>query len=100
MLENVPLRNIVPSLVALAMTLGPLLADSVSPIAEGCSDWTDGLAAPFQAQIQREMEILREHLVSSVPGVVQRRLQMLQYDGVRFGRRLHGVILCIYDLLL
>ena len=25
-------------------------------------------------------------------------MQMLQHDGVRFDRRLHGVILCIYEL--
>ena len=74
MLENVPLSNMVTSLVALAMTLGPLLADSVSPSAEGCSDWSDGPAAPSQAQIQREMEMLREQLVSAVPDIVQRRL--------------------------
>ena len=98
MLEVSPLRNMLPRLTALAVTAGLLLADSLSPMAEGQSEWINGADAPTQAQIQREMESLREQLINATPDVVLRRRQMCQTDGVRFDRRLHGVIMCIYEL--
>ena len=95
---EVPLRNMIPSLVAISVTVGPVLAESVSAVAEGCSEWMEGQESPTQAQIQREIEVFREQLVNALPDVIQRRSELSQQMGVRFDRRLHAVILCVHEL--
>lgn len=82
--EGCPLRGLCPCLVSLAVALGPALCDACGGLREGHATWIPGQEYPTQAELDRELELMRLELAQATTPMVQWRLSLARAEGIRF----------------
>ena len=93
-----PVRDGVPSLVALFATFTPLIAEALSPVATGHYDFLAGTDHPSAVQIQNAVEQLRHDMEALGPGLLRWRLSLNPRLGQHFDRLLTGFLMCCHEL--
>ena len=96
--EGCPLRDLCPCLVSLAVALGPALCDACGGLKEWRATWIPGQEYPTQAELDRELELMRMELAKATTPMVQWQLSLARAEGIRFDVFQHAVLLTMHDL--
>eukprot|EP00435_Cladocopium_sp_Y103_P020513 s2457_g5.t1 len=92
-----PLRFLAPGLVDFATTLGPLVCELTSALAESDAAWIHE-DSPAMAEVEHGIEQIRVSLAGAIPAMIQWRLGLSRADGIRYDRLQHSVKLTIEEL--
>lgn len=84
--------------MSLAVALGPALCDACGGLKEWRATWIPGQEYPTQAELDRELELMRMELAKATTPMVQWRLSLARAEGIRFDVFQHAVLLTMHDL--